>query len=109
MRQTIARILTQLAAWIHKPQQQRSQKERKYKTLCPQPRNRRPYATRIQHAPVDLAEARRLYETGLSINDVVAAIKGTRAAFDVKKLVRKTFKSAGILKRQDEALNPRRA
>jgi hypothetical protein len=109
MRKTIARLLTQLAEWIHKPQQQRSQKERKYKTLCPQPRNRRPYATRIQHAPVDLVEAQRLYQNGATINDIVIAVKGTRAAFDVKKLVRKTFKSAGILKRQDEALNPKRA
>jgi len=53
---------------------------------------------RIKHAAVDLTEAQRLYETGSSINDVVAAVKGTRAEFDVKKLVRKTFKELGILK-----------
>ena len=53
---------------------------------------------RLKHAAVDLTEARRLYETGSSINDVVAAVKGTRAEFDVKKLVRKTFKELGILK-----------
>ncbi len=53
---------------------------------------------RIKHAAVDLTEARRLYETGSSINDVVTAVKGTRAEFDVKKLIRKTFKELGILK-----------
>jgi hypothetical protein len=53
---------------------------------------------RTKHAPVDLTEARRLYETGVAINDIVEAVKGTRAAFDVKKLVRKTFKELGILK-----------
>jgi hypothetical protein len=61
----------------------------------------RTYRSRFKHAPVDLAEAQRLYETGCSINDIVVAVKGTRHPFDVKKLVRKTFRNSGILKPQD--------
>ncbi len=55
-------------------------------------------ATRMRHAPVDLTEARRLFENGMAVNDIVEAVKGTRNAFDVKKLIRKTFKTLGILK-----------
>ncbi len=54
--------------------------------------------SRMKHLPVDLIKARALYEAGASVNDVVTAVKGTRAEFDVKKLIRKTFKEAGILK-----------
>ncbi len=54
--------------------------------------------SRMKHLPVDLIKARALYEAGASVNDVVTAVKGTRAAFDVKKLIRKTFKELGILK-----------
>jgi hypothetical protein len=57
----------------------------------------RKYAPRIKYAPVDLVEARRLYETGLSINDVVEAVRVGRPAFDVKKLVRKMLKELGVI------------
>lgn len=82
MRQRLAKLLTQLADFIN-------------------PRPKRTARTKLQprfkYPPVDLIEARRLYETGLSINEVVAAVKGKRAAFDVKKLVRKTFKQTGVI------------
>lgn len=53
---------------------------------------------RMKHAAVDLTKARELFENGMAINDIVEAVRGTRAAFDVKKLVRKTLKTLGLLK-----------
>jgi hypothetical protein len=53
---------------------------------------------RMKHLPVDLTKARALYENGKAINDIVEEVRGTRASFDVKKLIRKTFKELGILK-----------
>jgi hypothetical protein len=110
MRKTIARLLIKLADCIE-PFTAKSCRgglaNRGKKTSAVHKRHLREsqigriYRSRLKYPPVDLAEARRLYETGLSINDVVAAVKGDRAAFDVKKLVRKTFKETGILKPQD--------
>ena len=53
---------------------------------------------RLKHAAVDLTAVVQLYDAGTAINDIVEKVRGTRAAFDVKKLVRKHLKTHGILK-----------
>lgn len=45
-----------------------------------------------RHAAVDLAKATLLYLSGMPIESVVAAVRGTRSAFDVQKLIRKTLR-----------------
>ena len=53
---------------------------------------------RLKHAVVNLEEIVRLHAAGTAINDIVDAVKGTRAVFDVKKLVRKHLKNLNLLK-----------
>jgi hypothetical protein len=114
MRKTIARILIKLADYINPNSpvakgrlgglaNRGKTTSAVHKRHLRESQIGRTYPSRFKHSPVDLAEARRLYESGLSINDVVAAVKGTRASFDVKKLVRKTFKDNGVLRPEDTA------
>jgi hypothetical protein len=103
MRQILAHLLNKLAAFIDPPavRRHRSLAAKQAAMLARGETKRvRPYKSHHRHAPVDLVEAQRLYQTGLSLNDVVDAVKGTRASFDVKKLLRKTFRERSILRNE---------